>query len=248
MFWRLVLAHVLTDFFLQPSLIADDKQSLKSNFFHFLILWASSILLTIDLWSKRLFIGIVLIAVIHGVIDFIKSQFTSLLARKFQNRGCSESEWVLFVLDQLAHILTILIIVSLISIQGCWIYVKLYTQLTSNKVIITISFAIAIISGGSYFTSKICSFFSANINNNGDKTDLQKAGRYIGYFERTLTMLSVALGKYEIIGFLIAAKSIIRHPEAKKGTALTEYFIIGTLASITWATLLAVLYKHLISQ
>ena len=56
------------------------------------------------------------------------------------------------------------------------------------------------------------------------------AGALIGDIERWLILAFVILQRYEAIGLLIAAKSIIRFGE--KDTAKTEYVLAGTLMSI----------------
>ena len=61
-------------------------------------------------------------------------------------------------------------------------------------------------------------------------TDLPKAGRYIGYFERTIIILLVLRGQYEAIGLLVTAKSIIRVQDQSAREA-SEYLIVGTLYS-----------------
>ena len=57
------------------------------------------------------------------------------------------------------------------------------------------------------------------------------SGRIIGTLERWLILLLVMLSQYEAIGFLIAAKSILRFSETSKGTEKSEYVLVGTLFS-----------------
>jgi len=61
-----------------------------------------------------------------------------------------------------------------------------------------------------------------------NKEDLPNVGKLIGLAERTITLTLVLLGQFEAIGFLIAAKSILRYGEK---TQQTEYVLIGTLLS-----------------
>lgn len=70
-------------------------------------------------------------------------------------------------------------------------------------------------------------------------------GRWIGYFERTLTVTFVALGQYEAIGFLAAAKSIVRFPDLH-AEHRSEYYLIGTLASLSYAMLIGLMFKVVI--
>lgn len=59
----------------------------------------------------------------------------------------------------------------------------------------------------------------------------------IGSIERVLIILFVWLGQYSAIGFLIAAKSVMRFPEMGKGNN-AEYYLVGSLLSFGVAILL----------
>lgn len=63
---------------------------------------------------------------------------------------------------------------------------------------------------------------------------LAGAGALIGQLERGLTFVLVLAGQFGAIGFLIAAKSVLRFQYAKDRSQ-SEYVIIGTLASFAWA-------------
>jgi hypothetical protein len=68
---------------------------------------------------------------------------------------------------------------------------------------------------------------------------LPGAGRAIGYLERGLVFLLILTGQAGGIGFLIAAKSVLRFGAVKDEARLSEYVIVGTLASFGWAILAA---------
>jgi hypothetical protein len=59
-------------------------------------------------------------------------------------------------------------------------------------------------------------------------------GRSIGNLERLLMLLVVSLGRYEALGFLIAAKGLIRAKEFEDRN-FAEYFILGSLSSAACA-------------
>jgi hypothetical protein len=64
---------------------------------------------------------------------------------------------------------------------------------------------------------------------------LTHGGKAIGLLERALIFLLVIGGQAEGIGFLIAAKSVLRFGAVGDDRAVSEYVIIGTLASFGWA-------------
>ena len=68
-----------------------------------------------------------------------------------------------------------------------------------------------------------------------DGAGLPKGGATIGFLERGLIYILVVGGQPASIGFLIAAKSILRFGVIDENRAVSEYVIIGTLASFGWA-------------
>lgn len=79
------------------------------------------------------------------------------------------------------------------------------------------------------------------------KPGLPDAGRYIGYLERFLILTFVIVDNYEAIGFLLAAKTLVRYPdisEDRKGH-FGEYFLVGTLTSFGIALIAGVLVGQL---
>ena len=67
------------------------------------------------------------------------------------------------------------------------------------------------------------------------------SGELIGWLERGLMLLFVVMSQYEAIGFLIAAKSILRFNEASSGSEKSEYVLTGTLLSLATALALGIL-------
>jgi hypothetical protein len=67
------------------------------------------------------------------------------------------------------------------------------------------------------------------------KDSLADAGRLIGLLERAVAWFLVVVGQPAGVGFLIAAKSVLRFGAAQDDRRVSEYVIIGTLASVGWA-------------
>ena len=74
-----------------------------------------------------------------------------------------------------------------------------------------------------------------SVNMPAEKESGFNAGALIGTIERWLILIFVCMQRYEALGLLIAAKSIIRFGD--KETAKTEYVLAGTLLSILIAVL-----------
>ena len=102
---KLILAHFIGDFMLQPKSWVIEKENLKAKssklYLHTLI---HGILILLVLWDFKYWLLALLLMSIHGIIDTIK-----LYAQKESNK----SLW--FLIDQGLHILSILITSSLIG-------------------------------------------------------------------------------------------------------------------------------------
>ena len=84
--------------------------------------------------------------------------------------------------------------------------------------------------------------------NTGLRPGIRRMGKYIGWLERVLTVTFVLLGHYNGIGFVLAAKSILRYGEIKSESdhKLAEYVIVGTLLSFSLAVMLGAALRWLL--
>jgi hypothetical protein len=101
---------------------------------------------------------------------------------------------------------------------------------------------------GGVLIAKLIKPFTNEIRDN-DISGLTQGGRYIGWLERLLVMLLVLMDQPNGIGFLIAAKSILRFGEIKDGSQrkVAEYIIIGTFLSFGWALFISALTQRAIT-
>ncbi|HOL23023.1 MAG TPA: hypothetical protein PLQ41_09265 [bacterium] len=107
------------------------------------------------------------------------------------------------------------------------------------KIIIVFVIYIVCIWGGGAVINKICK--SLKLPKNRDE-GLLNAGKFIGYFERFLILTFLLMKIYEPIGLLFVGKSIIRFSNREE----SEYFLVGTLASFSWALLWGVALHYLL--
>jgi len=79
---------------------------------------------------------------------------------------------------------------------------------------------------------------------------------WIGVFERWLLIFLIGQGEWSALGFIIAAKGLLRLPEFRSGTSsnsdmvhvLSSYVLLGTLLSLTLAITLAEVFAWLRCQ
>lgn len=223
-----IIAHLLIDFYFQTDRLCDEKNKLgfKSKY-----LYIHSILIFIAAWSFSFSVNFVLyalfIGVSHMLIDGIKH-----LAKDWK---------YIFYMDQVAHIAMIFTAVILYNLGTT---ISLPAWLPETRYLLIISGIIICLKPTNILIKEVLDTFSIKKADSADKIEeLEKAGRIIGNLERILTFLFVLLDKYEAIGFLIAAKSIIRFKDTS--TAKTEYVLIGTLLSFGVAIIVGVFILRL---
>jgi hypothetical protein len=61
-----------------------------------------------------------------------------------------------------------------------------------------------------------------------------RTGRVIGFLERIFVFLFILMGQFTAIGFVLAAKGVVRYPEFGNRN-FAEYILIGTLLSVLLA-------------
>jgi hypothetical protein len=226
-FVKLLLAHLLGDFLLQPTSWVLDKESRKHKsiylyihtLLHFILAWA--------LVSGTDFVWFaILLAVTHGGIDFLKLHF---------QKNKTKRNW--FVIDQVLHLIVIIVITLLYTNERIdftafdhrfWIFATGILLLTKPT---------------SILIKNIISIWTPENKTSDDS--LSNAGNYIGILERLFVFYFVITAHFEAIGFLLAAKSIFRFGDLKeaKDRKLTEYVLIGTLLSFGIALLTGLLVK-----
>ena len=225
-----LLAHLVSDFYLQTEKSCKNKadNAFKSRhlYIHALIIFACAWLLSLNVgyWWAAL-----LIAVLHLIIDGLKSVCKNL-------KGA-------FFIDQLLHVAVIVVAVMLYNKVGT---IALPTWLPETKVLLWIVAFMFCLRPANFFIQNIFKDAKISIPDSGKEQSLPNAGRVIGNVERMLTLVFVMLGQYEAIGFLLAAKSLLRFRETD--TVKSEYVLVGTLLSFGIAILMGVAVKLLIES
>lgn len=235
LFLKILLAHIIGDFVLQPEKWVKDKEEkkLKSSKLYFHIgIHAFLLLLFLQFNITKYWAGFMLIIGSHFIFDVIKLQFQKKKTKRI---------W--FFVDQILHISAIIFVLSLYG-NFC---VSLETLFT--KKILLLLIGVLLITNVS---SVIIKVFITQWNPESKKENddsLAKAGRYIGILERLFVFVFVITNHWEAIGFLLAAKSVFRFGDltSSKDRKLTEYILIGTLLSFGLAILIGILYSYLVS-
>lgn len=211
-----LIAHLLSDFILQPQSWCDKKEKTVFTpylFYHSVVILVTSYALSFDFgfWKAA-----ILLTTIHFLIDGVKSY----LIQKTKNKH-------LFFTDQLLHLLTIVGVVLWYD-SNCGIHF-LFEMETKTWAIIA-GFLLCTKPANIIIKFLFRAFsIETPVDNpdNDEEKSLPNAGKLIGISERLLALALILLGQYEAVGLIIAAKSILRFNATQK----SEYVLVGTLLS-----------------
>ncbi|MFC4740850.1 DUF3307 domain-containing protein [Flavobacterium ponti] len=228
LFTKLLLAHLIGDFILQPNKWVLDKEKKKEKSIYLYLHTALHLVLMLIFVAEVDFIiyGI-LLAVSHGIIDFIKL--------KFQKK---KTKRIWFSVDQVLHLVMIFIVVLVYK------NARIDFQNIDHQIWIFITGIVLLTKPTSIIIKNIISIWTPESKNKEDNS-LQNAGNYIGILERLFVFCFIITNHFEAIGFLLAAKSIFRFGDLKeaKDRKLTEYVLIGTLLSFGIAILVGLMVE-----
>lgn len=221
LFLKLILAHLIGDFLLQPDRwVAQKRRKKQASPLLYLHIAVHALAMLILLgFALRYWIGIVVIVATHYFIDLLK-----LHLENKRNRAR------LFFLDQLAHFLVITAVVYSyhpFSID--------FNEVLDPVVLLIVICLIFLAPVAAILMRLLMSRWVLPEDKEGDS--LPQAGKYIGMLERVLVFAFITLQQWPAIGWLIAAKSILRFSDLSraKDRKLTEYVLIGTLLSFSIA-------------
>lgn len=218
LFLSLLLAHVIADFYLQNDKYCSQKEEKK---FRSYFLYVHSLLVAVVSWAlvpvSDFGFYALTIALSHLVIDLVKPIVPRIVE---------------FALDQAAHLAILAAVATEFDIT---------TELPVQFVDYTGNFSMPL-----FILAVLLCIKPANvliklvlkryqIGETLSCENIKNAGALIGNLERILTIIFVIIGRYEAIGFIIAAKSILRFKDTD--TAKTEYVLAGTFLSFGIALL-----------
>lgn len=234
---KLFLSHIITDFVFQPDAWVDDK---KTNIWKSVKLYIHGCLAGI---LAYMFVGSweilwlpIIVGATHIAIDGYKSKF--------------EENLTIFLVDQVSHII-ILILCWIVIIQYNLQYVLELLRLiiSSDKFLIYLFAYSLILWPSSKLMKRILSSINIKFGENAD-TGHKNIGLWIGMIERILILTFILQNNYQIIGFLIAAKSIFRHRYngIKNSQVTIEYILLGTMLSFLIAIIVGLFSNTILSS
>ena len=232
LFSNLLLAHLVSDFFLQTQKMVDNKNSrhlLGSAIYKHVVTVA--LLSWVAVGAVDFLPYALLIGVTHWVIDLAKVCFKK------------HPLWP-FVADQVFHLLVLAWVT--VHCQAGW---EQWGFIPLNMVAslpLTCAALVFLTTPSNFLIREVFDSRKAPLEDfviTESKSDrdalprLKDVGALIGTLERCLTFVFVLNGNYQAVGFIVAAKSILRFRESEGARA--EYVLVGTLLSFSIAVLCA---------
>lgn len=226
---KLLLAHLLTDFVLQPGswIRSRNEKHFASLFLYlhgFVTAFVAGLLIGPSYWPT-----VLAIFVTHTAIDGWKSyrSQTSLY----------------FLIDQALHLL-VLAICWYFTFFG-WTDVKaLLLWVQQPRPLILATAFVLVTQPAGILIGQLTHRWRKQLP---EAESLGNAGKWIGILERLIILVLVLYNQFGAIGLLVAAKGLLRFNEPNRQEIKTEYLLIGTLLSISFSLLTGIVVTRLLA-
>ena len=240
LFFTLLLAHILGDFCFQPTSWVTDKKHYKhksKRLYTHILIHAALLALFLG-FNTAYWLGFTIIILSHYLIDLAKLHIER-----------NNHILAYFLIDQGLHIAILAWVVHLYEpFRIAWENI-----ISPEHLLFLTTLALLIFVPAVLIKIVIAQWRPETVEKQKevlfeDEESLIKAGRFIGVLERLFVFLFVVTDHWEAIGFLLAAKSIFRFGDLRRGKdrKLTEYVLIGTLLSFGIAILVGIIYLRLV--
>jgi nitrate reductase NapE component len=230
----LIVGHFVSDFLFQTDLIArKKKESIIWLILHCLIhpLVAIGLFLLFDYGLNVWILSAIFIQ--HFLIDAL------LITVKKRNA----SAYLVFIVDQMAHIL-VLFLIALLNQDSS------YTHPLFLKILLVSTGFIGVTKFSGILMDKFTRQLTAK-NQDLEKAlenDLISGGKYIGVLERLIIYVLILVNQPLGVGFLLTIKSWLRLKSGSNIDKRIEYILIGTLFSFFLAVIFGIMVRMLLSQ
>lgn len=246
----LLIAHQLGDFILQPRRLVEWKERAIWGIAIHSLIYAACVGMLLVLWSPTgwAFAAFGIVFASHALIDFTRIRIERhCIKRGLEAAKLAKRQFALFVTDQMIHLFILLAILPVVPAESTFM-IPMLNRISVNldiKALYILFGFITITSPVAVITKHLLMLYENKTEKCSDKSAAsENVGKAIGILERLLIFPLCLLDKYEVIGFVLAAKSLARFKEFDKQN-FAERYLIGTLASIG-STIILILIYHLL--
>ena len=239
--YNLFVAHIVADFYFQTDKSCSKKaeKGLKGwePYKHFLCVLVLTWLVVFD-WHAWWLAAIV--AGSHFVIDAVKPYV--------QKRCVTNNELWVFIVDQILHLAVLGGAGYLWFQYNSWQEFGWLMECSPKYVLLSTALMLSH-KPSNILLNLIIKYCEVPVPNESSKRDGELHGAFhsgalIGTLERVLMIVLIVMSQYEAIGFLIAAKSILRFSSVNESEK-SEYVVAGTFISFCIALFLGLLVVKL---
>lgn len=230
LFLNIVVAHLICDFLFQNDSSCQNK---KEKLFKSSALWFHAAIVFVVTWGAVAEWSFGWMAFIIAATHFLIDLGKSFIENKTKN---NKMPIRMFVADQALHVVVLFVAVK-IWMQGLgyeWTQIKFINSIPSQWIVIMIALFLSW-KPANIFIRLLLKYYEVTQPDqkkyDSDNHGNFKSGALIGTLERWIIIFFFVKGVYEPIGFLMAAKSILRFNEVKENEK-SEYVLAGTFLSI----------------
>lgn len=241
---KLLLAHFLADFLFQSTKMAEGKRKGLRSSHYYLHIGVVAICNFVFLMDVSFWIAPLVVTGSHALIDLAKAVIET------RDNLRDDRKLMYLVIDQALHLGVIVIawigltgtISQLPEIVQVWWGDPRFLYGVLGYLFVTIPAGVLI------------GCLTSRWRNSMQTVDPQEddvlvdAGKWIGYCERILVFTFVLIHQFGAIGFLMATKSVFRFGDLRdnRDHKRTEYIVLGSLLSFTFAILTGLLIGQVI--
>ncbi|MDT8432869.1 MAG: DUF3307 domain-containing protein [Bacteroidales bacterium] len=243
---KLLIAHFLGDFFFQPKLWAEKRRrhQFRSVYLYLhAVIHGLLVYMLLGDWSGYIVPLVIMLS--HFLLDLGKVYLRERPA--------------LFLIDQGLHIIVIGLV--WITFYGDWSAIPDFLSFLNDPVVLLVILAyLFILSPAAVLIRILTEKYQPDIHTrtagfieareSEEVIGLKDAGRFIGILERVMIVSFVLIQQYALIGFLIAAKSVLRYSDIKNNydRKRAEYILVGTLLSFSTAIIAGIVTLWMIKN
>ncbi len=263
----LILSHILGDFIFQSDrMVNNKKENLKQLLLHSFVILVLSLIFTGYYLSRGLLIIVLAVGIVHFIIDFAKIKVERFIEVKY-NRFLSRFK--IFLIDQVLHILSIVLIVDYAlkdwtikpfstGVQILDYMGNLFPIFNRVSLIETDWYVLILLLCGYLFIWTPASFIVdlTLVNFKSSETEKKKKveeqtgrlkdpGVLIGKLERLVLLTLFLSQNFAAIPVVFAAKSIARFKNFRN-EEFVNYYIVGTFVSLLISITIGVFLNYII--
>lgn len=238
-FLALVIAHLVGDFVVQRRAVIDGKRAghapalIEHGAWHLVCLAVAWLLFApAGITAGPVVLAFAVIVASHLLVDWLKYRLGG------------PHQLIAFVLDQAVHLAIVVLAAWWLAGRPDWLAAINGFWRTSAGVIgwILVSYLVVAVACGWLNRLALASLLPEG---EGGSDGLARAGLYIGWLERFLMFSAFLAQAWAAIGLVLAAKSVFRFDSVRRQREHAEYFVIGTLLSVSEVVAFGLVYRWL---